>query len=175
MLGPMDASDSLIPAALWLRVSTEEQERENQLPALQQFAAHHGYRIAVTYELDDSAWNGGKDNGLYRRTLKRALDEAHQGAYKVLVVWALGRSLTGKRAFRATLACVWLVLATSLTLAYTANDRIDAGSLRATAALVPVLAVALSLGEWAHHRLDERRFRVFVYVLLLGAGVSSLL
>jgi uncharacterized membrane protein YfcA len=92
-----------------------------------------------------------------------------------LVVWALGRSLTGKRAFRATLACVWLVLATSLSLAYTANDRIDAGSLRATAALVPVVVVALSLGEWAHHRLDERRFRVFVYVLLLGAGVSSLL
>ena len=77
-----------------------------------------------------------------------------------LVVWALGRSLTGKRAFRATLACVWMVLATTLTLAYTANDRIDAGTLRATTTLVPVLAVALSVGEWAHHRLDERRFRV---------------
>lgn len=92
-----------------------------------------------------------------------------------LVVWALGRSLTGKRAFRATLACVWLVLATTLSLTYAANDRIDAGTLRATATLVPVLAVALSVGEWAHHRLDERRFRVVVYVLLLGAGVSSLL
>jgi uncharacterized membrane protein YfcA len=92
-----------------------------------------------------------------------------------LLVWALGRSLTGKRAFRATLACVWLVLATSLTLAYAANDRVDAGTLRATATLVPVLAVALSVGEWAHHRLDEERFRVLVYVLLLGAGLSSLL
>jgi hypothetical protein len=35
--------------------------------------------------------------------------------------------------------------------------------------------VALSVGEWAHHRLDESRFRVLVYVLLLGAGVSSFL
>ena len=92
-----------------------------------------------------------------------------------LVVWALGRSLTGKRAFRATLACVWLVLASTLTLAYTANDRIDGETLRATATLIPVLAVALSVGEWAHHRLDERRFRVLVYMLLLGAGFSSLL
>jgi uncharacterized membrane protein YfcA len=92
-----------------------------------------------------------------------------------LVVWALGRSLTGKRAFRATLACVWLVLASCLTLAYATNDRIDTGTLSATAALVPVLAVALSIGEWAHHRLDERRFRLVVYVLLLGAGASSLL
>jgi uncharacterized membrane protein YfcA len=92
-----------------------------------------------------------------------------------LLVWALGRSLTGKRAFRATLACVWLLLATSLTLAYAANDRIDTGTLCATATLIPVLVVALSVGEWAHHRLDESRFRVLVYVLLLGAGVSSFL
>jgi uncharacterized membrane protein YfcA len=92
-----------------------------------------------------------------------------------LLVWALGRSLTEKRAFRATLSCVWLVLGCTLTAAYAVNDRLDGGTLRATAALVPVLAVALAAGEWAHHRLDERRFRILVYLLLLGAGASSLL
>jgi uncharacterized membrane protein YfcA len=66
------------------------------------------------------------------------------------------------------------VLGTALTLAYAANDRLDGGTLRATLALVPVLGVALAAGEWAHHRLDERRFRVVVYVLLLAAGASSL-
>jgi hypothetical protein len=35
--------------------------------------------------------------------------------------------------------------------------------------------VALAVGEWAHQRLDERRFRVLVYLLLLAAGASSLL
>ena len=92
-----------------------------------------------------------------------------------LLVWALGRSLVEKRAFRATLACVWLVLGVALTTSYAATDRLDGDTLRATAALVPVLGVALTVGEWAHHRLDERRFRVLVYVLLLGAGASSLL
>jgi uncharacterized membrane protein YfcA len=91
-----------------------------------------------------------------------------------LLVWALGRSLTEKRAFRATLSCVWLVLGSTLTAAYAVNDRLDGSTLRATAALVPVLGVALAAGEWAHRRLDERRFRVLVYVLLLGAGASSL-
>jgi len=91
-----------------------------------------------------------------------------------LLVWALGRSLTEKRAFRATLACVWLVLGGTLTASYAANDRLDGHTLRATAALVPVLGVALAAGEWAHQRLDERRFRVVVYGLLLAAGASSL-
>ncbi len=92
-----------------------------------------------------------------------------------LLVWALGRTLTEKRVFRATLVCVWLVLGSMLTLSYAWNDRLGAHTLRATASLVPVLGVAFVLGDWAHHRLDERRFRVLVYVLLLGAGLSSLL
>ena len=92
-----------------------------------------------------------------------------------LLVWALGRSLAEKRAFRATLSCVWLVLGSALTLAYALNDRLDVRTLRATAALLPVLGLALAAGEWAHHRLDERRFRILVYLLLLAAGASSLL
>ena len=91
-----------------------------------------------------------------------------------LLVWALGRSLPGKRAFRATLSCVWLVLGSALTTAYALSGRLDGHSLRATAALVPVLGVAIAAGEWAHQRLDERRFRLVVYTLLLAAGASSL-
>jgi uncharacterized membrane protein YfcA len=91
-----------------------------------------------------------------------------------LLVWALGRSRLEKRAFRATLACVWLVLGSTLTASYAASGHLDRHTLRATAALVPVLGVALAAGEWAHQRLDERRFRVVVYVLLLAAGASSL-
>lgn len=92
-----------------------------------------------------------------------------------LLVWALGKSLPDKRAFRATLSCVWLVLGTALCVAYAARGRLDAASLRATATLLPVLVVAIAAGEWAHHRLDEHRFRVLVYALLLATGASSLL
>lgn len=91
----MSEVHALIPAALWLRVSTDEQDHENQRPALEQFAAHHGYGIATAYELDDSAWNGGKDGGAYRATLAQALDDAHKGRFRVLIVWALDRLTRG--------------------------------------------------------------------------------
>ena len=92
-----------------------------------------------------------------------------------LLVWALGRSIPDKRAFRATLSCVWLVLGSALTTAYTLGGRVDLGTLQATGALLPILAVSIAAGEWAHHRLDERRFRVLVYGLLFASGASSLL
>ena len=74
--------------AIWLRVSTGHQESSNQLPDIQRFIAHHGYTVTGTYELAESAWNT-KDG--YKATLRRALDDAHAGKYKVLVVWALDR------------------------------------------------------------------------------------
>jgi uncharacterized membrane protein YfcA len=92
-----------------------------------------------------------------------------------LLVWALGKSIPEKRAFRSTLSCVWLVLGSALTTAYALGGRIDGNTLRATGTLLPVLAVAIAAGEWAHHRLDERRFRVLVYALLLATGASALL
>jgi DNA invertase Pin-like site-specific DNA recombinase len=74
-------------AAIWARVSTERQDESNQIPALEQFCAHHGYEIAKRYLLSDvSAFNGA-----HRETLKAALDDAYRGEYSVLVVWAVDR------------------------------------------------------------------------------------
>lgn len=92
-----------------------------------------------------------------------------------LLVWALGRSRIEKRVFRATLSSVWLVLGCALLAAYASRGLIDAASLRATFALLPVLALALVLGEWAHGRLDETRFRRAVFALLLAAGLTHLM
>jgi putative DNA-invertase from lambdoid prophage Rac len=81
--------DQLIPAAFWLRVSTGEQETGNQVPAVDQFAAHHGYAITKRYELDgDSAWLPTPE---YRKALAQALKDAWQGEFKVIIVWALDR------------------------------------------------------------------------------------
>lgn len=82
-------------AAVWVRVSTGKQEAANQLPDVEAFCQHHGYEIAARYEVSDSAWNGGKDGGEYQRTLERAMDDAWQGQFKVLVVWALDRITRG--------------------------------------------------------------------------------
>jgi len=77
-------------AAVWYRVSTGHQDSDNQIPDVEQFAAHHGYEIAATYTISDTAWkNGG--GAEYRKTLQRALDDAHAGKFGVLVIWALDR------------------------------------------------------------------------------------
>src|ERR1035437_1559455 len=78
-------------AGVWMRVSTSEQDAGNQVADVERFAQHHGYEVAVTYSLDESAWNGGKDGGLYKATLQQALDDAWQGKFAVLIVWALDR------------------------------------------------------------------------------------
>jgi DNA invertase Pin-like site-specific DNA recombinase len=85
------SGDKMTKAAVWIRVSTAHQATENQVPDLEKFAAHHGYEIVERYELSESAWNGGKDGGLYRATLQRALEDAWQGKFSVLIVWALDR------------------------------------------------------------------------------------
>ena len=78
------------PAAAWLRVSTGHQTDANQIPDVEQFAGHHGYDLAVTYTVADTAW---KDGGgpEYKKALATALDDAHQGKFQVIIVWSLDR------------------------------------------------------------------------------------
>ena len=78
-------------AAVWQRVSTDEQDAANQLAAIGKFAAHHGYEVTRRYALSDSAWNGGKDGGEYRAAVQEMLGDAHRGEFSVLIVWALDR------------------------------------------------------------------------------------
>src|SRR5260221_6616324 len=82
-------------AAIWLRVSTEHQHEENQLSDLKLFCRHHRYRITARYEVSGSAWTGGREGGEYQRTIARALDDAWQGKFSVLVVWSLSRLTRG--------------------------------------------------------------------------------
>jgi DNA invertase Pin-like site-specific DNA recombinase len=77
-------------AAVFYRVSSAPQDSDNQVPDVEAFAAHHGYAIRETYAVSDSAWkNGG--GAEYRKTLQRAMDDAHAGKFAVLIVWALDR------------------------------------------------------------------------------------
>jgi DNA invertase Pin-like site-specific DNA recombinase len=79
-----------VKCARFLRVSTDHQDADNQVPDVDQFIAHRGYALAATYTVSDSAWkNGGGPE--YRKALAQALDDAHAGKFSVLVVWALDR------------------------------------------------------------------------------------
>jgi uncharacterized membrane protein YfcA len=87
-----------------------------------------------------------------------------------LLVYAVGRSELAKSAFRSTLAAVWLTLNTTLAVTFLLSGRLDATAGRRFAILIPVLVVAIFLGEWGHQRIRERPFRIFVFSLLLLAG-----
>jgi putative DNA-invertase from lambdoid prophage Rac len=80
-----------VRAAVWYRVSTLEQHSDNQVPDVARFISHHGYQVAETFTMDDSAWKDGQGGPEYRAAVKAALDGAWQGKYSVLVVWALDR------------------------------------------------------------------------------------
>jgi putative DNA-invertase from lambdoid prophage Rac len=87
-----------VKAAIWARVSTEEQDTGNQLAELRGWADRRGLDIITEYVLDGaSAWTGGQ-----REQLGQALDDARLGRYDVLLVWALDR--LSREGVEATLA-----------------------------------------------------------------------
>jgi DNA invertase Pin-like site-specific DNA recombinase len=78
-------------AAVFMRVSSGEQEADNQEPGISRFCDHHDLCVVRRFVLvDDSAWadSGSPD---YKAALKSALEAAWRGEFKVLVIWALDR------------------------------------------------------------------------------------
>lgn len=88
-----------------------------------------------------------------------------------LAVFVTSRELPDKSAFRATLSALWLVLNGLLIGRLMLDHVFTAESLKVSATLLLPLAVGLGVGEWLHHRLDERQFRFGVSSLLVVAGL----
>ena len=74
-------------AAIWVRVSTDRQHEDNQIPDLERLCEHRGWEIARRYEIADASAYKGE----HRQALQRMLDDAHRGEFSVLVVWAVDR------------------------------------------------------------------------------------
>ena len=72
-------------AAVYDRVSTQDQEPENQLAELRQYAGAHGWG-AVEYV--DRGISGAKDR---RPALDQLLADARRRRFDVLVCWRLDR------------------------------------------------------------------------------------
>lgn len=73
-------------AALYLRVSTTEQDTTNQLPALEEYAKRHNLEIFKVYRENETGWKNG-----HQIELAQLLTDAHQGRFQVMLVWALDR------------------------------------------------------------------------------------
>jgi len=76
-------------AVIYARVSTTEQELENQLQAIKQFASGR-YHIVEIYQEEESAWKAG-----HQTQLKRLTKDARLGKFKVVLVWSLDRLTRG--------------------------------------------------------------------------------
>lgn len=73
-------------AAIWLRVSTEEQTAANQLPALERMAAERGYEVVKTYTVEASAFKGR-----HNPALAQVVAAGRRREFTVLLVWSLDR------------------------------------------------------------------------------------
>ncbi|MGB5813502.1 MAG: sulfite exporter TauE/SafE family protein [Polyangiales bacterium] len=92
-----------------------------------------------------------------------------------MLVYAIGREGLGKRDFRSTLSMVWILLNLVLVARFVTTDAYQEGDLLRVLFLVPAAPFGILLGEWIHHRVDERRFRMAVLLLLLAAAISLIL
>jgi uncharacterized membrane protein YfcA len=89
-----------------------------------------------------------------------------------LLIYALGRLNLTKSAFRSTLGAVWLIFSVILTTSYIVAGTFTLHSLEYIAILLPVIITGIWLGEWLHHHINEASFKIFVFAVLLLAGVS---
>lgn len=75
-------------AAIYARVSTEEQTTENQLRVLKAYAASHEWEIAGIYTESESAYKSGR-----QAVLHELLADCRNGTrrYDILLIWSLDR------------------------------------------------------------------------------------
>jgi DNA invertase Pin-like site-specific DNA recombinase len=71
---------------VYLRVSTCQQDTENQAIALGQWAEQRGFEVVQIYQEEESAWKAG-----HQRELSRLVMDARKRKFRVVLVWALDR------------------------------------------------------------------------------------
>lgn len=89
-----------------------------------------------------------------------------------LLVYAIGREGLSKKVFRSTLSAVWIALNVILVSRFVLEGVYDRARLSDVLLLVPAVPLGVLLGEWVHHRVDERTFKMAVLVLLIAAAIS---
>lgn len=89
-----------------------------------------------------------------------------------MIVYVVRRRLADKRAFRATLAVLWLVLNVALLVNYASAGLYDRTTFKTLGILALTVVPGLYIGERVHGKLDAARFERVVWLLLLGAGLA---
>lgn len=87
-----------------------------------------------------------------------------------LLVYAVAGTKINKARFRATMVFVWFTLNFLLTIAFLADGSLQPVLINVLF-YIPVLFMAVKLGNFLHERVDERHFKMGVYWLLLLTGI----
>jgi len=92
-----------------------------------------------------------------------------------MIVYVLGREITQKSRFRATLSMLWLVLNIALVIGYVRDDMVNSESLMLSAVMAPALVMGIVVGERVHGRIPESTFRTVTWIILLFGALTLLL
>lgn len=87
-----------------------------------------------------------------------------------LLVYAVAGTQIDKARFRATMVFVWFTLNALLTVAFLIDGRMQPVLINVLF-YIPLLVVAVKLGNYLHEKVKEQHFRVAIYSLLLMTGV----
>ena len=101
-----------------------------------------------------------------------------QGAFgsggPFIVIYA-AKALPEKSLFRVTLSLLWLATNSARLVVWTVRGTVwDREILALTLAALPFMVAGVLIGDLLHRRVDEFRFRRFVYLVLCVAGAVML-
>jgi len=71
---------------IYSRVSTNEQDAENQSAELVEWAGQRGFDVVSVFSEEESAWKAG-----HQRVLAKLMEDARKRKFEVVLVWALDR------------------------------------------------------------------------------------
>ena len=71
---------------IYCRVSTNEQNTDNQLLALTNWVEQRGYELAKVYAETETGWRAG-----HQKALATLISDARKGRFNLVIVWALDR------------------------------------------------------------------------------------
>ena len=115
---------------------------------------------------------GGIGKILYRLLLMTG--GVIQGAFSSggpIVVMYASRAIAEKSRFRATLSALWLTTNTVMITKWTLSGKVWTPQLgKMILFALPFIAAGMFFGDFLHHRVDQKKFSILVYSVLVAAA-----
>lgn len=91
-----------------------------------------------------------------------------------LIIFYAKKALPEKGSFRATLCLLWASLNTIIIGTYFVERSLGKQTITMTAIMVPFIVAGYFIGEHIHNKINERKFSILVFSMLLLTGIFML-